>query len=63
LVGLLEEAIRQFPDQPEGLLVQMRLETRTRKYRKAMEEGLVALKEHFWEKALEHLLKAIERGR
>jgi len=60
LFDLLEETIGIYPDHPSGHLVQAKLGIKAKQYRKAMEEGLDAMRKEHWETALNWYHKALE---
>ena len=58
LLGLLLEATGIYPGHPAGHAVQARLEVRAREYRKAMIEGMAALRRGDWPWALQWFQRA-----
>lgn len=57
--GMLEEAMALYPNHPEGLVVQTRIDVAAREFRRCMEDGRAALKKQ----ALETAQASFERAR
>lgn len=58
LAGLVQAAVRVYPQHPAGLLIQARLATRAREYREQIRAGVDALQRGYWETALTCLERA-----
>jgi len=58
LSAFLVEAVNLYPDHPNGHTIQVRLQAKARKYRKWMEESMIAIRHCDWEEAKSCLEKA-----
>ncbi len=59
-LALLSEAVKCFPDHPEGRLILVRLEIKARNHRHATEDGLHAAQRGEWEFAMSSLERAAQ---
>jgi len=59
LTALLIEACSIYPDHPAGRMVQIKFASRVKEYRKAIDQGLIALKSARWESAHDLFCRAL----